>query len=96
MTRLAIVLLLAACGAATEPPRKPGQVPDEVGKLVERWQMCWHFSGEEPYDQKRALEIADGQAHWCQGNDAERTRLTAKYEGDAQVQDALHELDEMK
>ena len=102
MTRLhptAILLVgaILACGSAP-PPTTPARtgLPADVTTLVQRWEMCWHFAGEEPYDAARAKEIADGQATWCPGNDAERTRLRAKWKDDPAVQDALRKLDEMK
>ena len=89
MKRLAI--LLAACGGT---PR--ATLPADVTKLVERWQMCWHFSGEEPYDAERAKQIADGQAAWCPGNEEEQARLRTAYVHDAAVQDALRKLDDQR
>jgi len=88
MTRLAL-LLLAACSTASHPAPARTGLPAEVTKLVERWETCWHFAGEEPYSAARRQEIADGIAAWCPGNDAERGRLEAKWQGDAAVQDEM-------
>jgi hypothetical protein len=91
-----LLVLVAACGSPQ--PAKPAAtaLPADVTKLVERWEMCWHFAGEEPYDAARAKQIADGQAEWCPGNEAERERLRVKWKDDARVQDALRKLDAMQ
>ncbi len=81
---------------ADVPDAARTHMPAEVTKLVERWEMCWHFSGEEPYDAARRAQIAEGVAKWCPGNDAERERLRVKWQADPAVRDALHKLDEMK
>lgn len=85
-------LLVIACGGT----QHPASLPAEVTRLVERWQLCWHFAGEEPYDDARKQQIADGEAESCPGNEAERARLTEKYRGDAAVQTELHKLDAMQ
>jgi hypothetical protein len=105
--RLALVLVLAACGSspkqATEPsnsapPEGPtlDDLPAEVKSLTERWENCWHFAGEEGTDPARRKEIEDGLAQWCPGNENERATLAAKYRDRADVQDALKKLDEMQ
>lgn len=71
-------------------------LPAEVTKLVERWQECWHWGGEEPYDADRRQQIADGVARSCPGNEEERDRLRAKYSERPDVLDALKKLDEMQ
>lgn len=106
MTRVAIVLALAACGASpsstttlhntTPASHDAPELPDEVKRLLERWENCWHFAGEEGSDTARKQEIDDGIATWCPGNDAERTRLRLKYQNRADVLDALNKLDEMQ
>jgi hypothetical protein len=71
-------------------------LPAEVTKLVSRWQECWHWAGEEPYDADRRQQIADGVAGSCPGNEEERDRLRAKYRERQDVLDALSKLDEMQ
>jgi hypothetical protein len=103
MIRLALVLLIA-CSSASHPARTaaptpvptPAGLPAEVTKLLERWETCWHFSGEEPYDAARRKELADAVAASCPGNEEERTRLQQKWASDPAVQDALRKLDEMQ
>ena len=80
-----------------EPHANGGsELPVEVRTLVERWENCWHFSGEEPYDDARAKEIRAAQDKWCPNNDAERERLRVKWKDRADVQNALRKLDEMQ
>jgi hypothetical protein len=71
-------------------------LPAEVTTLVARWEECWHWAGEEPYDADRRRQIEEGVARACPGNDEERERLRAKYGGRADVLDALKKLDEMQ
>ena len=107
MTRaLALVAALAACGGSQREPStprnsvpasaSPKELPDEVRRLLERWENCWHFAGEEGTDPARKKEIEDGTAKWCPGNGDERTRLRLKYQNRADVLDALNKLDEMQ
>jgi hypothetical protein len=98
------VLLLAACGGAPAPKPTPANhaqpqldtMPAEVSTLLERWEGCWHFAGEEAYDDARRKEIEAGINQWCPGNEPERARLTAKYRDRPDIQDALRKLDEMQ
>jgi hypothetical protein len=71
-------------------------LPAEVTRLVERWQECSHWGGEEPYDADRRKQIADGVARSCPGNEEERARLRATYADRPDVLDALKKLDEME
>lgn len=89
-----LFVALIACSSAQRPTH--AGLPPEVTTLTERWQICWHFAGEEPYNAARRAQIADGESEWCPGNEGERDRLRAKYKDDATVQDALRKLDEMK
>jgi hypothetical protein len=95
MTRLALVLVVACSSASHPAPARTG-LPDEVTRFLERWETCWHFSGEEGYDAARRQELADAVAASCPGNELERARLQAKWQGDPAVQDALRKLDEMR
>lgn len=112
MTRALALCVLVACGGApsttstpvgsaapaptSPPPSPPAGIPAEVTKLVERWEICWHFAGEEPYDAERAKQIQDGVAKSCPGNEEERARLEAKYAGRADVMRELAKLDDMQ
>ena len=101
------VLLLVACSAHAprqDTPHSMGGptsaagsgLPGEVTTLTERWEQCWHFAGEEPYDAARRAELEAAIAKWCPGNDDERARLRTKYRGNADVARALKALDEMQ
>ena len=106
IARVALALALLACGGSPKPapsnstPPDPGPtldpLPAEVNTLVERWENCWHFAGEEGTDPARRKEIEDGIANWCPGNESERTRLRLKYQDRADVLNALNKLDEMQ
>ncbi len=109
MRYLLVVLGLLACSsraprhdvpanrASVEPTDAAvARLPAEVTRLVERWQECWHWGGEEPYDADRREQIAEGVARSCPGNEQERDRLRAKYRERPDVLDALKELDEMQ
>lgn len=112
LTRFALLFaVLAACGgggaapatpvgsapapAPANPPPATG-IPAEVTQLLARWETCWHFAGEEPYDAERAKQIADGIAKSCPGNDEERARLATKYAQRADVMRELAKLDAMQ
>jgi hypothetical protein len=71
-------------------------LPAEVTTFVARWEECWHWAGEEPYDNARRQQIADGVARSCPGNDEERERLRGRYRARPDVLDALKKLDEMQ
>jgi hypothetical protein len=105
MKTLVMSLVLAACGAsAPPPPPSPANssppraedtaMPAEVSTLLERWETCWHFRGEEAYSPERQQEILDGQHKWCPGDVAELARLRAKYKDRADVQQALDKTNE--
>jgi hypothetical protein len=72
----------------------PAAMPAEVERLVERWEMCQHWAGEEPYDQARRAELEAGVAASCPGNDETRARLEAKYADRADVIAKLRALPE--
>ncbi len=95
-----VILFALACSSSSSPrpaqPTPPAPLPAEVTTLVERWTNCWHFAGEEPYDDARKQELAREEARWCPGNEAERDRLRVKWHGDPAVQDALRKLDDMR
>jgi hypothetical protein len=98
-----LFVLLAACGSAqtTQAPNNREQprldtIPAEVTTVVDRWTNCWHFAGEEAYDDARRIEIEAGINQWCPGNEAERARLEAKYRDRPDVMSELAKLDEMQ
>lgn len=99
------LFLIIACGSppaakpignAAVPVSEPAGLPADVKAFVERWETCWHWSGEEPYDAARAQEIRLGVENSCPGNEEERERLRLKWKDRRDVQDALRKLDEMQ
>lgn len=106
MIRLLVALALVGCSRPS-PPRGPDNhvsatpdaaagLPAEVSVLLTRWEECWHWAGEEPYDADRRAQIEEGVARSCPGNEEERDRLRTKYQGRTDVLDALKKLDEME
>lgn len=100
-----LLLVLAACGSAqkTEAPHNHVQpqprldtMPADVSTLLERWENCWHFAGEEATDDARRIEIEAGINQWCPGNEQERARLATKYRDRKDILDRLKKLDEMR
>lgn len=71
-------------------------MPAEVSTLLERWESCWHFRGEEATSPERQQEILAGQDKWCPGNEAELARLRAKYAAQPDVMKALAKTDEQQ
>lgn len=107
MIRLLIAIVLVSCSRPSAPQSPDNQVaatpdaavaglPAEVTALVARWEECWHWAGEEPYDADRRKQIEEGVARSCPGNDEERERLRTKYQGRRDILDALRKLDEMQ
>ena len=87
-TRCAILLfLLALTGAAIGHAEEPVEVaalvqgqPQEVADLIRRTFTCWHFSGEEPYDEARKQQIlAALEQNQCHTLSADEARLREKY-----------------
>ena len=67
------------------------QAPADVVALVTRKLDCYHFGGEEPYDDARRAEILRNVTRLkCAAVDADETSLRKKY---AQVPPALKTLD---
>jgi len=105
MMRLVLLAATCACASSSPTPAPSNSAPREqtqtglpadVKTLTERWEQCWHFAGEEPYDAQRKKEIEQGIATWCNGNEEQRERLRTKYRDRADVRSALKKLDEMQ
>jgi hypothetical protein len=65
--------------APPEDSAVPGDLPADVEALIERWEMCHHWAGEDPYDAERAAQIQAGVAESCPGNEDTRAALEARY-----------------
>lgn len=103
---MAVTLVAAGCGgrasspavgnrstAAPESEGAPG-IPAEVEAFVERWQLCQHWAGEEPYDAARRAEIQRGVDESCPGNDQARAELERRYADRPDVLARLNALDD--
>jgi hypothetical protein len=69
----------ASAPAPADDADPDAELPAEVRALVERWETCQHWAGEEPYDAERRQQIADGIAASCPGNEATRAELERRY-----------------
>jgi len=64
-------------------------LPADVVMFKESRDICDHFRGEDPYDAKRAAEIARNLERHCHGTDARLAALRKKYASQPQVMSAL-------
>lgn len=110
MRTIASLLLgvtLCACGGGAAAPvasnrstavapasGEDAAMPAEVDAFVERWELCIHWAGEEPYDAERRAEIERGVAESCPGNDETRAELERRYADRADVLARLRALPE--
>lgn len=61
--------------------------PADVRKLVDRWEGCNHWGGEEPYDKERGREIDDAlEVLRCDRLPRDTLSLRRRYKGNARVQ----------
>lgn len=84
-----LVLLLAAVtpmeNRQFEIARR--HAPADVKAVVDRWEGCNHWGGEEPYDKERAREIDDAlKALRCDRLARDTSSLRRRYKGHARVQ----------
>ena len=85
--------------AAAPPPAaphagEPEALPADVQDLVERWESCQHWAGEEPYDAARAAQIAAGVDASCPGNDERKAELERRHADDPRILARLRALTE--
>ena len=80
--------------ASDDAPATEDEVPADVASLIERWELCHHWAGEEPYDAARAAEIQAGVAASCPGNDETLARLETRYADRPEILLRLHALPE--
>ncbi|MDV2453008.1 hypothetical protein [Xanthomonas hortorum] len=66
------------------PPGLCG-MPEDVRTLVEDYDTCEHFAGEEPYDADRRHEIEVAIAQFCTPAPARLALLLKQYRSDAHV-----------
>ncbi|CAG2089736.1 hypothetical protein [Xanthomonas arboricola] len=70
------------------PPGLCG-MPEDVRTLVEDYDTCEHFAGEEPYDADRRHEIEVAIAQFCTPAPARLAKLLKQYRNNARVSDWL-------
>lgn len=67
----------------------PVQQPHDVQEFMQKRDNCDHFRGEEPYDGRRALEIAKNIEKYCKGTDKQLALLKKKYSKNPEALKAL-------
>ncbi|NIJ87282.1 hypothetical protein FHR49_000030 [Xanthomonas campestris] len=60
-------------------------MPDDVRALVDDYDTCEHFAGEEPYDADRRHEIEVAVAQFCTPAPARLAKLMQQYRNDAHI-----------
>ncbi|WP_372362938.1 hypothetical protein ACCQ10_09700 [Xanthomonas sp. NCPPB 1325] len=66
-------------------------MPDEVRALVDDYDTCEHFAGEEPYDADRRHEIEVAVAQFCTPAPARLAKLMQQYRNDAHISEWLRQ-----
>ncbi|MBV6807059.1 hypothetical protein [Xanthomonas euvesicatoria] len=66
-------------------------MPEDVRKLVDDYDTCEHFAGEEPYDADRRHEIEVAVAQFCTPAPARLATLMRQYRHDAHVSQWLRQ-----
>ncbi|WDI95451.1 hypothetical protein [Xanthomonas campestris] len=64
-------------------------MPDDVRKLVDDYDTCEHFAGEEPYDDARRREIEAAVEQYCAPAPARLAALMQRYRNDAGISEWL-------
>ncbi|MCC4609880.1 hypothetical protein [Xanthomonas campestris] len=66
-------------------------MPDDVRALVDDYDTCEHFAGEEPYDADRRHEIEVAVAQFCTPAPARLAKLMQQYRNDAHISEWLRQ-----
>ncbi|MCC4611784.1 hypothetical protein [Xanthomonas campestris] len=66
-------------------------MPDDVRALVDDYDTCEHFAGEEPYDADRRHEIEVAVAQFCAPAPARLAKLMQQYRNDARISEWLRQ-----
>ncbi len=78
MIMLAWLALVAMSDAQIATARKVA--PADVRAVVDRWELCNHWGGEEPYDKSRARQIEQASAKLrCDRLDHDEAVLRRRY-----------------
>ncbi|MEA9783123.1 hypothetical protein [Xanthomonas campestris] len=64
-------------------------MPDDVRKLVDDYDTCEHFAGEEPYEDARRREIEAAVEQYCAPAPARLAALMQRYRNDAGISEWL-------
>ncbi|MFH1772575.1 MAG: hypothetical protein ABH872_07145 [Candidatus Omnitrophota bacterium] len=70
------------------------KIPKDVVEFQERRDLCDHFRGEPPYDEKRRKFLIIKMKETCTGADTELKALKKKYKNDAEVMKILRTYEE--
>lgn len=84
-----LALLLAAATPMSDAQFDAARrhAPKDVQAVVDRWEDCAHWGGEEPYDKERGREIDRAlKALGCDRLPRDTLSLRRRYKGNARVQ----------
>jgi hypothetical protein len=82
----------AVAPAILEIERRAKTAPPEVAHFITRSLECWHWRGEEPYDDERRRQIISGmQQLRCEELGGDEERLATRYRERHDVLDLLNE-----
>jgi hypothetical protein len=79
----------APASAPAPAPAPAGGPPADVAAFRDQRDQCDHFRGEDPYDAKRAAELAEQLDKFCKGTDARLAGLRKKYAAQPAVLESL-------
>jgi hypothetical protein len=80
---------VAVRASASAAPAPAGGPPADVAAFRDQRDQCDHFRGEDPYDAKRAAELAEQLDKFCKGTDARLAGLRKKYAAQPAVLESL-------
>ncbi|KTC35784.1 MAG: SH3 domain-containing protein [Pseudomonas sp.] len=72
------------------------QLPADATALLQRYEECQHFAGEEPYDAERRAELEKAVKDTCTGLDRQLAKLRQQYKDDPDVLQALAPLENLE
>jgi hypothetical protein len=82
--------------APAAPPSAAASAPStaDVAEFRAQRDQCDHFRGEDPYDAKRAAELATQLDKFCKGTDARLAGLRKKYAVQPAVLESLKDYED--
>ncbi len=89
MRSIAIVIILTTQSVSFCFADVKSKIPIDVAKFIERRDLCDHFRGEEPYDEKRRLFLEKNTIEYCTGTDKELATLKLKYKNNRHIIEKL-------